>query len=68
MAIPKNKQRITITIHNETKALLDELASLHENSTYSNVVEVALYIYASTLEKSMSATAEEKETDKHAKN
>lgn len=50
MAIPKGKQRITITIHNETRALLDELSSLHENSTYSNVVEVALYFYAKMIE------------------
>lgn len=51
MAIPKGKQRITITIHNETKALLEELSSLHEKSSYSNVIEVALYFYAQMLEK-----------------
>lgn len=68
MAVPKTKQRITITIHNETKGLLDELASLHENSSYSNVVEVALYYYAALLEKQMSAAVQENAEDKEHKN
>lgn len=68
MAVPKTKQRITITIHNETKQLLDELASLHENSSYSNMVEVALYYYATLLEKQMSAAAQENAEDKEHKN
>ena len=46
MAIPKDKQRITITIHNETKALLNELLSLHDNSSYSTIIEIALMVYA----------------------
>ena len=50
MAIPKGKQRIVITIHNETRSLLDELSSLHEKSSYSNVIEVALYFYAKMIE------------------
>lgn len=68
MSVPKTKQRITITIHNETRQLLDELASLHENSSYSNVVEVALLYYASLLEKQMSAAAEENAEEKEHKN
>ena len=64
MAIPKGKQRITITIHNETKALLEELASLHENSTYSNVIEVALYCYASMLEAKLNPVHKESKGEK----
>lgn len=68
MAVPKTKQRITITIHNETKQLLDELASLHEKSSYSNIVEVALYYYATLLEKQMSAAVQENAEEKEHKN
>ena len=46
MAIPKGKQRIMITIHNETKDMMNELLSLHDNLTYSNLIEMALYCYA----------------------
>ncbi len=46
MAVPKGKERITITIHTETKALLDELISLHDSKySYSNLVEIALLFY-----------------------
>ena len=48
MAIPKNKTRLTITIHKESKHLLDELLALH-NDSYSQVFEYALYFYAKTL-------------------
>ena len=68
MAVPKTKQRITITIHNETKQLLDELASLHEKSSYSNIVEVALIYYTTLLEKQMSAAVEENAEEKEHKN
>ena len=68
MAIPKNKQRITITIHNETKQLLDELLALHDKSSYSTIIEVALYYYASMLEKGMNQATTEKEKKDHAKN
>lgn len=47
MAIPKGKQRITITIHKETKQLLNNLLSLHSKPlTASNMFEIALLLYA----------------------
>lgn len=47
MAIPKGKERITITIHKETKVLMDQIALLHDNPlTYSNLIEIALLFYA----------------------
>lgn len=47
MAVPKGKERITITIHKESKQLLDNLLSLHsEPLTYSNMFEIALLFYA----------------------
>ena len=39
MAVPKDKTRLTITIHKETKQLMDELLSLHSNMTYSVLVD-----------------------------
>lgn len=63
MAIPKGKERLTITIHKETKELLNELLSLHDNLTYSTLVEVALYIYAKTLEDGMTKETKEKESN-----
>lgn len=46
MAVAKGKERITITIHKETKKLLDTLLSLHDkNLTYSNLVEIAVLYY-----------------------
>lgn len=63
MAIPKDKQRITITIHNETKDLLDELLSLHENSSYSVIIEIALMIYAKMISEQL-----EKGEKENAKN
>ena len=50
MAIPKGKQRITITIHNETKEMMNELLSLHNDLSYSNLIEIALYCYAKLVE------------------
>lgn len=47
MAVPKGKERITITIHKESKQLLDNLLALHsEPLTYSNMFEIALLFYA----------------------
>ena len=48
MAIPENKERIMITIHKESKKLLDQLLALHDRSikTYSQLLEVALLFYA----------------------
>ena len=47
MAIPKGKERITITIHKETKQLLNNLLSLHsEPLSPSNLFEIALVFYA----------------------
>ena len=53
MAIPKGKQRITITIHNETKDLMNELLSLHDDLSYSNLIEIALYCYANLLSENL---------------
>lgn len=50
MHIPKDKVRIAITIHKETKELMNELLSLHDRFTYSNLIEVALMFYAKALE------------------
>ena len=51
MAIPKDKVRIAISIHKETKDLMDELLPLHqEKFTYSNLIEIALLFYAKALE------------------
>ena len=65
MAIPKGKQRITITIHNETKDMMNELLSLHDNLTYSNLIEIALYCYAKLVEAQLDQ--EEKEINENAK-
>ena len=47
MAVAKGKERITITIHKESKQLLDNLLALHsEPLTYSNMFEIALLFYA----------------------
>lgn len=61
MAIPENKTRITITIHKETKNLLDELLSLHDNLSQSNLIEIALYCYASMLNEKLEQNTKEKE-------
>ncbi|MBO7731970.1 MAG: hypothetical protein J6S67_05440 [Methanobrevibacter sp.] len=61
MAIPKDKQRITITIHNETKALLNELLSLHDNSSYSTIIEIALMVYAKIISEQLEKGEKENE-------
>ena len=59
MKIPENKVRIAITIHKETKDLLNSLLSLHsEKFTYSNLIEIALLFYG----KCVLAKADELET------
>lgn len=65
MSIPKNKVRITITIHKESKDLLEQLLSLH-NSSYSEVLEYALYFYGKALTESIDniTKGEEKENAK----
>ena len=66
MAIPKWKQRLTITIHNETKDMMNELLSLHDNLTYSNLIEIALYCYANLVTAKLENN-EEKEINENAK-
>ena len=68
MAIPKGKQRMSITIHNETKELMNQLLSLHNNLTYSNLIEIALYCYANLVTDKLEASQEEKENNEDAKN
>lgn len=68
MAIPKGKQRIVITIHNETKDLLNELVALHDNLTYSNLIEIAVYCYASLVNEKLEQSKKEKENKQDAKN
>ena len=63
MYIPKGKTRIAITIHNETKDLMNELLSLHDKFTYSNLIEVALMFYAKALEQKMNNQTEDKENN-----
>lgn len=63
MYIPKGKTRIAITIHNETKDLMNELLSLHDKFTYSNLIEVALMFYAKALEQKMNNQTKEKENN-----
>ena len=65
MAIPKGKQRIVITIHNETKDMMNELLSLHNNLTYSNLIEIALYCYANLVTAKLED--QEKEIKENAK-
>ena len=64
MAIPKGKQRITITIHNETKEMMNELLSLHSDLSYSNLIEIALYCYAKLVEAQLDNEKEIKENAK----
>ena len=64
MAIPKGKQRITITIHNETKEMMNELLSLHSDLSYSNLIEIALYCYAKLVEAQLEQP-EEKEGEEN---
>lgn len=60
MYIPKGKVRIAITIHEETKTLMNELLPLHqEKFTYSNLIEIALLFYAKALETKMNTQEKE---------
>lgn len=60
MYIPKGKVRIAITIHEETKKLMNELLPLHqEKFTYSNLIEIALLFYAKALETKMNTQEKE---------
>ena len=66
MAIPKGKIRMAITIHKESKQLLDNLLSLHsEPLTYSNMFEIALLFYAKACNNEINRLeASEKEKEK----
>ena len=53
---------MAITIHKETKDLLNELLSLHsEKFTYSNLIEIALLFYGKAVESKLDQEANEKE-------
>ena len=67
MAVPKGKERITITIHKESKQLLDNLLALHsEPLTYSNMFEIALIFYAKACNNEIDKLeASEKEKEKN---
>ena len=64
MAVPKGKTRITITIHEETKQLMDELLSLHSNMTYSVLVEVSLLCYAKLFQNRLDEETKNDEAEK----
>ena len=64
MAVPKGKTRITITIHEETKQLMDELLSLHSNMTYSVLVEVSLLCYTKLVQNRLEQEANNDEAEK----
>lgn len=67
MAIPKDKVRITVTIHKETLDLIKELQSLHCNAPKGNIVEAALYVYAKMATEALETPQEgEKENKKDA--
>ena len=52
--ISKDKKRIAITIHKETKELLDSLLTLHsEGMTYSNLIEISLMYYARAVQRDL---------------
>ena len=54
MSIGKNKVRMAISIHKETKELMNSLLPLHkEGCTYSNLIESALYSYARIVQKQL---------------
>ena len=61
MAIPKGKERIAITIHKETKELMNELLPLHDRFTYSNLIEVAVMFYADAIQRKIDNQNKEKE-------
>ena len=62
--VAKDKQRIHITIHNETKQLMNELLSLHSESfTYSNLIEIALLCYAKLVQSKLDQEAKGEKED-----
>lgn len=66
MAIPKNKVRVTITIHKESLELMKELQTLHCNAPKGNIVEAALYMYAKAATQALEPQEEEKGEQKDA--
>ena len=64
MSVPKGKTRITITLHEETKQLMDELLSLHSNMTYSVLVEVSLLCYAKLVQNRLDEETKNDEAEK----
>ena len=68
MSIAKDKRRMSITIHNATKELMDQLLSLHSNMTYSILIEVSLMCYAKLVQNRLDTELEAKEGESdHAK-
>ena len=68
MAVPKDKTRLTITIHKETKQLMDELLSLHSNMTYSVLVEVSLLCYTKLVQNRLEQETNNNDEAKKEKN
>ena len=68
MAVPKDKTRLTITIHKETKQLMDELLSLHSNMTYSVLVEVSLLCYTKLVQNRLDQEANNDEAKEKENN
>lgn len=69
MAVAKNKVRITITIHKETKELLDSLIPLHkEELSYSNLIEVCVMYYGKAIQHQLDEINDEIKENKNGKN
>lgn len=64
MAVPKDKTRLTITIHKETKQLMNELLPLHSNMTYSVLVEVSLLCYTKLVQNRLEQETNNDEAEK----
>ena len=64
MAIPKDKVRITITIHKETLDLIKELQGIHCNAPKGNIVESVLYVYAQLTTEALNKPQEEEKENK----
>ena len=62
MAVPKDKTRLTITIHKDTKQLMDELLSLHSNMSYSVLVEVSRLCYGKLVQSKLDQETNTEET------
>lgn len=66
MAIGKNKIRLAISLHKETKELMNSLLSLHrEGFTYSNLIEKALCFYADVIQKELDQINEESKKEQN---